>query len=141
MPPINERPIGPLKLASLPDRDNPLAWKRASKHGKRGAFALLSELSDDEVARYIAVASDQIKLEERWALLKIACALAGVLLFIVNVWFGIATGFSAWLITGLGLALLMGYWPWRVLRCRQLWQQHFEAARNEQMRRISSVPT
>ena len=121
----------------LPDRDNPLAWKRATKQGTRGAIALLAELSDDEVARYMAVASDQMKLEERWAAAKLVLGFSGVLLCGFALWQGFATGFGNWTIAGLGLGLLMGYWPWRVLRCRQLWRLHFEAARAEQARRQS----
>ena len=124
-----------MKLAGLPDRDNPLAWKRATKQGVLGARDLLTSLTDDEVSRYMLVAQDQIKLEERWAALKVACACAGAALVAILIWRGLGNGFGTWAIAGLGLGLLMGYWPWRVMKCRQLWQKHFEAAKAEQARR------
>jgi hypothetical protein len=141
MHPINKPSSEPDRVATdepldrLPDRDNPLAWKRATRHGKLGALALLHELADDEVSRYMAVARDQVKQEEQWAAMKIACGLCGVLLVGFELWQGMSGGFKNWIIAGLGLGLLMGYWPWRVLRCRQLWQTHLNAARAEQVRR------
>jgi hypothetical protein len=127
------------KAAALPDLDNPLAWRRATLKGAHGALKLLEQLTDDEVRRYMAVARDQIAIEDRLAGLKIASAIAGVLVAVCFVWQGMTTGFGTWVIAGLGLALALGYWPWRVLRCKQLWQKHFDAARSELLRRNVSV--
>jgi hypothetical protein len=137
MPPISDqkRINQPMKTAGLPDRDNPLAWKRATREGKLGARDLLTTLTDDEVARYLSVVEDQIKLEERGAWLKIASAIAGAALLGFLTWYGLDAGFGGWVIAGLGLGLVMEYWPWRVMKCRQLWQTHFKAARDEQARR------
>ena len=140
MPPISEqkRGGGTAKPASLPDRDNPLAWKRATKVGKLGALDLLKSLTDEEVSRYVDVARDQIRLEERWLSMKIACAICGAGLVAFFLWRGFDTGFGQWTVAGLGLGLVMGYWPWRVWKCRQLWQIHFNAALAEQARRSDS---
>ena len=140
MPPIsdNKHGGGAAEPASLPDRDNPLAWKRATKVGKLGALDLLKSLTDEEVSRYADVACDQIRLEERWATLKFACAICGAGLVAVLLWRGFDAGFGRWAVAGLGLGLAMGYWPWRVWKCRQLWQIHFNAALAEQARRSRS---
>ncbi len=67
MPPISEKSSAArgLKVTTLPDRDNPLAWKAKTREGKRGARDLLLALTDEEVTRYMGVALDQIRLEER----------------------------------------------------------------------------
>ena len=141
MPPINKRDEGAAdkKAAEFPDFDNPLAWRRATREGALGALGLLESLTDEQVARYMAVARDQIQIEERLAGLKIASAIAGILLTGWFVWQGITTGFGNWVIAGLAAGFAMGYWPWRVLRCRQMWQKHLDAARGELTRRDVSV--
>lgn len=126
-----------MNFAGLPDRDNPLAWKRATKEGTLGAHALLRVLSDEEVQRYIGIVQDQINLEERWARLRVGSAVIGAGLIAFLIWRGLETGFGGWVIAGLGLGLAMEYWPWRVFKCRQLWQKHFLAARDEQARRAA----
>ena len=123
------------KWSAVPDHDNPMVWKRATKLGRRRAHELLADLTDDEVVRYAAVARDQMKIEESQAWLKIVSAIGGTGLASYLTWRGVATGFGGWLIVELGLALTMVYWPWRVLKCRQLWHTHFVAARAEQARR------
>jgi hypothetical protein len=139
MPPTSEPPTngGQLGFAGLPDRDNPLAWKRKTEAGRQGARLLLAELTDEEVARYMSVASDQMRIEERHRAVKIFSALMGGALVVGCLWYGLAKRFEPWDIAGLGLGVAMGYWPWRVVRCRQLWQQHFDAAQAEQVRRLS----
>ena len=140
MPPTSDQASRkPLSFAGLPDRDNPLAWKRKTREGKRGARELLSALTDEEVARYMTVALDQVHLEERLWALKVMCAVAGAAIVGVLAMLGFATQFTGWAIAGLLLGLTMVYWPWRVLRCRQLWQKHFEAAQAEQFRRNGLV--
>ncbi|MEQ1697739.1 MAG: hypothetical protein ABL901_18050 [Hyphomicrobiaceae bacterium] len=142
MPPINnsgEAASGKKKAAEFPDFDNPLAWRRATLEGAQGALKLLGSLTDEEVRRYMAVARDQIAIEQRLAGLKIAIAIAGVGIVAWFLWQGMATGFSKWVVAGLGLGVGMGYWPWRVLKCKQLWQKHFDAARAELIRRNVSV--
>jgi hypothetical protein len=138
MPPISEpasqqpRLHGSLSLtAAMPDRDNPLAWKRATQAGAAGARDLLKVLTDDEVARYMGVARDQVALEEQGAAIKIGSAMLGVGLLVFVGWHIVQAGFGRWDIAGLGLAVAMGYWPWRVFKCRRLWLTHFEAARDE----------
>jgi hypothetical protein len=139
MPPINEKKSEArgLKLASLPDRDNPLAWKAKTREGKRGARELLLSLTDEEITRYMGVALDQMRLEERLAAVKMLCAAGGVAVIGLLLWHGMQTRFDGWAFAGLGLGIGMVYWPWRVLKCRQLWQMHFEAARAEQLRRAA----
>ena len=143
MPPINEGDEtgggGDKKAAEFPDFDNPLAWRRATREGAQGALALLGLLTDEEVRRYMAVARDQIRSEERLAGLKVASAIVGL---VVVSWFagaGVRIGFTGWMIAGLGLGSAMVYWPWRELKCKQLWQKHFDAARDELTKRNVSV--
>ena len=136
MRPTNNQPVENPRLA---DRDNPLAWKRATKIGKLRAHELLASLTEDEVARYMQVATDQIRREERWWALKIASALTALVLWALLVRQGFAAGFGKWVIAGLGLALAMGYWPWRVMKCRQLWQRHYDAAHAELSSRRTPV--
>jgi len=144
MPPINNTDNGAAdgpgrihssKVTGFPDRDNPLAWKRATQVGTQGAKDLLLSLTDDEVARYMSVARDQIAIEDRHKGLKIASAVGGIAAI---AWFAMQ-GFSGALrgstIAGIALGLAMVYWPWRVLQCKQLWQKHFDAAREELTRR------
>ena len=140
MRPINDKGAKDrLGLAGLPDRDNPFAWKQKTREGKRGARELLVDLSDDEVARYMAIASDQVQLEERLAAVKVLCAVCGIAVCAAVLFMGLTTRFSGLVFTGLGLGLAMVYWPWRVFRCRQLWQMHYDAARAEQVRRQSAL--
>lgn len=141
MPPTNkhEGSGGENKVTGLPDRDNPLAWKRATLAGAEGARKLLVLLTDEEVRRYMAVARDQIRSEERLAGLKVASAICGALVVVWFLWQGIATGFGKWVVAGLGVGVAMGYWPWRALQCKQLWQKHFDAARDELTNRNVSV--
>ncbi len=127
------------KAAEFPDFDNPLAWRRATREGAQGALKLLSSLSDEEVARYMDVARDQIRNEEQLSGLKIASAIGGAVVVAWFVWQGLTTGFGKWVIAGLGLGLAMGYWPWRVSKCKALWQNHFDAARAELAKRNVSV--
>jgi hypothetical protein len=139
MRPTNEPAGGPdaRTPAGLPDRDNPFAWKRASQVGKQGAHALLAELTDEEVARYMSIAEDQVRLEARHVWPKVGSAVLGAVVVGLALWTGFAWGFSLITISGLGLGMAMGYWPWRVLKCRQLWQKHVAAAHAEQVRRAS----
>jgi hypothetical protein len=138
MPPTSEpasgQPLlhGSLSLSAvMPDRDNPLAWKRATQAGAAGARDLLKILTDEEVARYMGVARDQVALEEQGAAIKIGSALLGIGLLVFVGWHITQVGFGRWDIAGLGLAVAMGYWPWRVFKCRRLWLTHFDAARDE----------
>ena len=141
MPPTsNKRKAdGVLGFGGLPDRDNPLAWKQKTREGKLGARELLNDLSDDEIARYMAISTDQVVLEEKHTALKIMCAVSGVGLLGVFLRHAVQTRFSGLDIAGLGLGLVMVYWPWRVFKCRQLWLKHFEAAHAEQARRHALV--
>lgn len=148
MPPINKAGNGAAdgperihssKVTGFPDRDNPLAWKRATEAGTRGAKELLRSLTDEEVVRYMSVARDQIAIEDRRKGLKVASAIGGLA---VMTWFGLQgiwVGYRGWVLAGMALGFAMVYWPWRVLKCKQLWQKHFDAAREEQVRRNVSV--
>jgi hypothetical protein len=137
MPPTSDKAPrrSTLGLTGLPDRDNPLAWKRKTREGRRGAHDLLTALTDEEVARYITLAHDQMRLEERLMALKALSAVCGAGLIGAIAWHGSRVGLGSWHIAGLGLGVAMGYWPWRVLKCRQMWKKHFEAARAEQLKR------
>ena len=137
MPPISEpgASLRPLKFAGLPDRDNPLAWKRKTAEGKAGARDLLTSLTDEEVARYMGVAKDQVQIEERRVVLKVLSAVFGLALAGFAVWHGAQAPIGKWDIAGLGLGLAMVYWPWRVFKCRQLWLKHYDSARAELARR------
>jgi hypothetical protein len=130
---------GRLGLAGLPDRDNPFAWKQKTREGTRGARDLLADLTDEEVARYMSVALDQVRLENAQPVLKIGVAIAGCAAVAAALWIGFSQRFSGWDIAGLGLGLAMVYWPWRVLLCRRLWQKHYDAAKAEQVRRSGAA--
>ena len=138
MPPTSDPP-GPKStwfgFAGLPDRDNPLAWKRKVAEGRLGARELLTTLTDEEVGRYMAVAEDQVRLEERHTAVKIASAIAGLVLLSLVILTGLRSGFHGQVLAGLGIGLAMVYWPWRVMKCRELWLKHFAAAKAEQERR------
>ena len=137
MPPTNDERGGKSRLgvAGLPDRDNPLAWKRKVAEGRLGAKELLTTLTDEEVGRYMAVAQDQVKIEERYTPVKIASALAGVAVLCMVFLTGFRSGFHGPVLAGLGLGLAMVYWPWRAMKCRELWLKHFAAAKAEIERR------
>ena len=122
-------------LAGLPDRDNPFAWKRAVAEGRLGARELLVTLTDEEIGRYMGVAQDQVRIEGRHRVLKIASAIGGAVLLIFVCVNGFSTGFSGRIAAGLGLGVGMVYWPWRAMKCRELWLKHFDAARAELDRR------
>jgi hypothetical protein len=142
MPPISEPArarSSHLGLTGLPDRDNPLAWKRKTLEGKRGARDLLTTLTDEEVTRYMSVAQDQVRLEERLALVKVLSAIGAIVLGVLVAWHVVTSGLARLDVAGLGLAAVMGYWPWRVFKCRQLWLKHLEAARAELARRQVAV--
>jgi len=138
MPPINNDRAETGRLPGgtwLPARDNPFAWKHLVAQGKLGARELLTTLSDDELHRYMAVARDQIGIEERRRGLKIASAISGVAIVAAAIGWGASQGFTKATFAGLGLGLVFCYWPWRVLKCRALWLKHFEAAKAEDERR------
>jgi hypothetical protein len=130
------KPASPAQMR-MPERDNPFAWRAKSKEGRAGAVLLLESLTDDEVARYMGVARDQVKLEERHWVVKAGSAVIAVLLAVVLAWQALRLGFTRWHFGGLGLAFAMGYWPWRVFACRRLWLKHFDAAKAELARRQS----
>ena len=101
--------------------------------------ALLGVLNDDELERYAEIASDQAALElQRWwwqlaLAIGSACALAwGINKMIITTWEQVAWRqvFSA-----LGLALLMGYWPYRRVRNWSLWKRRLKAVGDERRRR------
>ena len=144
MPPTSDKAKAPttahgvLGLAGLPDKDNPFAWKQKTREGTLGAKLLLTDLTDDEIARYMSVALDQVRLENKHAVLKALLALAGLALVAAALRDGFAVRFSGWHIGGLGLGMAMVYRPWRVLQCRRLWQRHHDAAQTEQLRRTQA---
>jgi hypothetical protein len=124
-----------LSFVGLPDRDNPLAWKRATRAGRLGAVELLGELSDEDLARYQTVACEQAAIEQKHWGLKAASAIGAVVLAASVVWHAATSGLSRWDIAGLGLSGLMGYWPWRAWVCRAMWLLHATRARSEHERR------
>jgi len=143
MPPINNEraETGRLPGASLlPDRDNPFAWKQMVAQGKQGALELLANLTDDEVRRYMAVARDQIALEERHWWLKLAAGAVGAALVVFAVSLMLQAGMTKGLFAGLGLGLAFCYWPWRAHKSRELWLKHYDAAKAEDERRRVQAP-
>ncbi|MBX9926770.1 MAG: hypothetical protein K2Y05_10465 [Hyphomicrobiaceae bacterium] len=119
----------------MPDRDNPFAWRAKTKEGRRGAARLLEELTDEEVARYMDVARDQLNHEERLAWLKVALAATAAALVAYDLAHGYRNGITSWHVGVLGLAAVLGYWPWKVRAYRRLWMKHVAAAKAELARR------
>ena len=146
MPPISdenqpERGAGRTGPAGFPERDNPFAWKRKVAEGRLGARDLLVTLTDEEIGRYMGVAQDQVRIEGRHRAVKIASAVAGCVLLVMVAASGFTTGFDGRVLAGLGLGAGMVYWPWRAMKCRELWLKHFNAAKAEQERRRQMAET
>ena len=110
------------------------------------ATGLLNKLSDEELARYGDIARDQATAElSRW---WVQAGLALGALALVG-WTAVKLGAPGWLeaagidancvgrctAIGLGLALLLGYWPYRRVKNWTLWNQHCKAVQVEQERR------
>ncbi len=97
---------------------------------------MLSALTDEELRRYGEIAADQRRLEWRYGWAQIVC-LAGALA--ATVWFVrelLTAGISWRAGAGLGLAALLGYWPYRKAIVRRLWTKHCRAVEREtEMRR------
>jgi hypothetical protein len=96
---------------------------------------MLGMLTDRELAQYDGLARDQVRQEERLGWLKGVAALASIA---VLAW-GIAqlarSEFESALLVPLGISVLLGYWPYRAVKSRRLWQSHVAAVQNEQRRR------
>jgi hypothetical protein len=119
----------------MPDRDNPFAWRAKTKEGRKGAVRLLEELTPEEITRYMDMARDQVRQEERLAWLKLSLAAAAVALVIYDLADGLQNGITTWHIGVLMLAAALGYWPWKVRSYRRLWMKHLTAAKAELARR------
>lgn len=119
----------------MPDRDNPFVWRAKTREGRKGAVRLLEELTEDEVNRYMDMALDQVRHEERLAWLKIALAVAAVAIVAYDLVHGWQNGITNWHVAGLLVAAALGYWPWKVRSYRRLWMRHLSAAKAELARR------
>jgi hypothetical protein len=123
----------------MPDRDNPFAWRAKAKEGRKGAARLLEELTEEEVSRYMDMARDQVRHEERLVGLKLTLAAVAVVIVVYDMAHGLANGITSWHIGGLALAAALGYWPWKVRSYRLLWMKHLAAAKAELARRGSQT--
>ena len=115
----------------------PSTGDSGAERGGEGARALLTELSEEELGQYRRVAQDQVVREERWRWLLAAVAIAGVVIGIWSVGQLWDRGFAGWAFGALGLALAMGYVPYRVSRSRKLWKAHVDAVEAERSRRAA----
>lgn len=128
-----------LEPMRIPERDNPFAWRAKAKEGRAGAIRLLEALSDEEVARYMEMASDQVRNEERLIWLQLLCSATALGVVIFDMADGLQNGISIWHVSGLLLAAALAYWPWRVRACRRLWLMHVNAAKAELARRRATT--
>ena len=112
-----------------------MAWKKKVAEGRLGARELLTTLTDEEVGRYMAVAQDQVRIEERYTAVKVASGFGGAGMVGAALVWGMRSSFGWPVLAGLGLGLGMVYWPWRAMKCRELWLKHFAAAKAEIERR------
>jgi hypothetical protein len=123
----------------MPEHDNPLAWRAKAKEGRRGAILLLEALTEDEVARYLEMAGDQVRNEERRLWLQLTVGAGAVALLAYDAADGLANGVTSWHVAVLAVALAMAYWPWRARACRRLWMGHVDAAKAELARRRAAT--
>ena len=100
---------------------------------------LLSSLSDEELHRYGEIAADQRRLEWSYAWAQIACAAAAVAAL---GWFVRESAIHGLSWRGgaiLGVALALGYWPYRKALVRRLWTRHCSAVKREEALRRRAV--
>jgi hypothetical protein len=100
---------------------------------------LLAALSDDELVRYGEIARDQMRRElgDWWLQLLLTAGAVGSL-----VWMGwgvVTTGVGRSTLLQLGLAVALGYWPYRKAKVRALWLSHCAAVDKEQDRRRAAA--
>jgi len=100
---------------------------------------LLSSLSDEELHRYGEIAADQRRLEWGYAWAQIACAIASIITFGWVVRECAIHGLSWRAGAVLGLALALGYWPYRKALVRRLWTRHCSAVKREEVLRHRAV--
>ena len=96
-----------------------------------GWHALLASLTDDELKRYGEIAADQRRNETNLAWAQVVCA-AGALLSVG--WFVrelLGHGITWRSCAALGLAGVLGYWPYRKAVVRRLWGRHCQAVKAE----------
>ena len=102
-----------------------------------GWLHLLSSLTDEELHRYGEIAADQRRLE--WQHVG-AQALLAIGSIAALGWFAAECMMKGPTWRGaaiLGLAVLLGYWPYRRAVVRRLWGRHCKAvAREEKARRL-----
>ncbi len=100
-----------------------------------GWGSLLGALTDDELRRYAEIARDQRNIEyERWwaqVLLWVAAAAS----FGFAVWQLTVAGLTTLVVLAMLAAVAAGYWPYRKVQMRRLWQRHCEAVARELARR------
>ena len=115
----------------------------------RAPRSLLYALTDDQLARYGEIARDQASAElSRWWLqaLLALCAIAAFA-WATMTW-GIAgietlgveaSGFGRSVVIGLGVGMVLAYWPYRRVRNWTMWNRHCQAVAEEQTRRRSGM--
>ena len=106
--------------------------------------ALLGALNDDELARYGEIARDQAahELERWWLQAMLAVAAVAAIGWAAVKWSAAgmeASGLGRSLMLALGLAAVLGYWPYRRARNWVLWTKHARAVSAEQARRRGEV--
>lgn len=123
-------------MRSTPDIADAEAAEQGEPPGTTEAWlGLLSYLSDDELARYGEIARDQLRIEwaHAWAQGLLVVAAIGVAAWaIARV---VSEGLSRPAVLALGLAMALGYWPYRKAKVRRLWSGHCRAVAAEQKRR------
>ncbi len=101
---------------------------------------MLGVLTNDELARYGEIARDQASLELRrwWLHALLALAAIAVLGWAGMMWVSAGlgwTGLKSSVLLAIGLAIVLGYAPYRRIKNWVLWNQHCRAVRDEQVRR------
>jgi hypothetical protein len=112
----------------------------STRNSGEGWLGLLQALTDEELEQYARLARDQVLREERWKWVKAA---SGFLAAGVLAWAGarmLTLGPDRVKFYALGISGMLGYWPYRAVRSRRLWQAHLDAVRAEQARRRDAGP-
>jgi len=108
----------------MPNTDEPSGW-----------LELLSLLTDEELHRYGEIARDQRDLEyDKWSG-QILCMIGAAATLAWALWRIVVSGVTTEALVGLAATVALGYWPYRKLKTRRLWEGHRVAVAREQARR------
>ena len=104
----------------MPNTDETSGWLR-----------LLKSLTDEELQRYGGIADDQRRLEWQYGWAQVVLAAAALAALGWFVYECVNTGLSWRVMAILGLAVVLGYWPYRRAVVRRLWDRHSKAVARE----------